>query len=72
MSRPVWTGSLGFGPMNVPVRLYGAVSPKQVQFHLLHDADGARIQNKRGASSLFSVTGEPGPRVSSGSKSVLW
>ncbi len=57
MSRPVWTGSLGFGPMNVPVRLYGAVSPKQVQFHLLHDADGARIQQKR----VCSADGEEVP-----------
>jgi DNA end-binding protein Ku len=37
--------------MNVPVRLYGAVSPKQVQFHLLHDADGARLQQKRVCSA---------------------
>lgn len=47
MSRPVWTGSIGFGPIHVPVRLYGAVSPKQVRFHLLHDEDGGRIQQKR-------------------------
>jgi len=47
MSRPVWTGSLGFGHVHVPVRLYGAVSARQVQFHLLHDADGGRIQQKR-------------------------
>ncbi|WP_257448781.1 non-homologous end joining protein Ku [Archangium lipolyticum] len=57
MSRPVWTGSLGFGPMHVPVRLYAAVSPKQVQFHLLHDADGARIQQKR----VCSADGEEVP-----------
>jgi DNA end-binding protein Ku len=57
MSRPVWTGSLGFGPMHVPVRLYGAVSSKQVQFHLLHDADGARIQQKR----VCSADGEEVP-----------
>lgn len=57
MSRPVWTGSLGFGPMHVPVRLYGAVSSRQVQFHLLHDADGARIQQKR----VCSADGEEVP-----------
>jgi DNA end-binding protein Ku len=51
MSRPVWVGSLGFGLVSVPVRLYSAVSPKQVQFHLVHDADGARIQNKRVCSA---------------------
>lgn len=51
MSRPVWVGSLSFGLVSVPVRLYSAVSPKQVQFHLLHDEDGARIQNKRVCSA---------------------
>ncbi|PTL83830.1 Ku protein [Vitiosangium sp. GDMCC 1.1324] len=57
MSRPVWTGSLGFGHMNVPVRLHGAVSPRQVQFNFLHDADGARIQQKR----VCSADGEEVP-----------
>lgn len=57
MSRPVWTGSLGFGHVHVPVRLYGAVSPRQVQFNLLHDADGARIQQKR----VCSADGEEVP-----------
>ena len=57
MSRPVWTGALGFGHMHVPVRLYGAVSPRQVQFHLLHDAEGARIQQKR----VCSADGEEVP-----------
>jgi DNA end-binding protein Ku len=51
MSRPVWTGSLAFGPLLVPVKLYGAVEPKQVHFHLLHDADGARLQQKRVCSA---------------------
>ncbi|WNG34155.1 Ku protein [Archangium violaceum] len=57
MSRPVWTGSLGFGHVHVPVRLYAAVSPRQVQFNLLHDADGARIQQKR----VCSADGEEVP-----------
>jgi DNA end-binding protein Ku len=51
MSRPVWTGSLTFGPVHVPVKLHGAVEPKQVHFHLLHDADGARLQQKRVCSA---------------------
>ncbi|MFP2906485.1 Ku protein [Pyxidicoccus sp. 3LFB2] len=51
MSRPVWVGSLSFGLVSVPVRLYSAVSPRKVQFHHLHDADGARIQNKRVCSA---------------------
>ena len=47
MPRSLWTGSLSFGLVNIPVKLYSAVSPKDVHFHLLHDADGVRIQQKR-------------------------
>jgi DNA end-binding protein Ku len=51
MSRPTWVGSLSFGPVHVPVRLYSAVNPRSVQFHQLHDADGARIQQRRVCSA---------------------
>jgi DNA end-binding protein Ku len=51
MSRPTWVGSLSFGPVHVPVRLYSAVSPRSVRFHQLHDADGARIQQRRVCSA---------------------
>lgn len=47
MSRPCWVGSLSFGLVHVPVRLYAAVEPKQVRFHQLHDADGGRLQHRR-------------------------
>jgi DNA end-binding protein Ku len=47
MSRSCWVGALSFGLVHLPVRLYSAVEPRQVQFHLLHDADGGRIQQKR-------------------------
>ncbi|MFY2563897.1 Ku protein [Corallococcus terminator] len=57
MSRPVWVGSLSFGLVTLPVRVHGAVVSRQVQFHLLHDADGARIQNKR----VCSADGEEVP-----------
>ncbi|MCP3144306.1 non-homologous end joining protein Ku [Pyxidicoccus xibeiensis] len=57
MSRPVWVGSLSFGLVSVPVRLYSAISPRPLQFHLLHDEDGARIQNKR----VCSADGEEVP-----------
>jgi DNA end-binding protein Ku len=33
--------------VNVPVKLYSAVSKKTVRFHQLHDKDGVRIQQKR-------------------------
>ena len=47
MARSIWTGSISFGLVNVPVKLYTAVSRKTVHFHQLHDADGSRIQQKR-------------------------
>jgi DNA end-binding protein Ku len=33
--------------VNVPVKLFTAVSPKEVRFHMVHDKDGARIKEKR-------------------------
>jgi DNA end-binding protein Ku len=54
MPRAIWSGSVSFGLVNVPVRLTTATSPKDVRFHQLHDADGARIQQKR----VCSVDGE--------------
>ena len=47
MARAIWSGSISFGLVNVPVKLYTAVARKTVQFHQLHDADGSRIQQKR-------------------------
>lgn len=51
MSRPCWVGSLSFGLVHVPVRLYAAVDPRVVKFHQLHDTDGARIRQKRVCSA---------------------
>jgi DNA end-binding protein Ku len=45
--RAIWKGSISFGPVNVPVKLYSAVQKKTVRFNQLHDADGVRIQQKR-------------------------
>ena len=47
MPRAIWSGAISFGLVNIPVKLYSAVSRKTVRFHQLHDADGARIQQKR-------------------------
>ena len=51
MPRSIWTGAISFGLVNVPVKLYSAVSKKTVRFHQLHEADGARIQQKRFCSA---------------------
>ena len=54
MPRAIWSGSVSFGLVNVPVKLVTATSPKDVRFHQLHDADGGRINQKR----VCSVDGE--------------
>jgi DNA end-binding protein Ku len=54
MPRPIWTGSVSFGLVNVPVKLLSATSSKDVRFHQLHDADNARISQKR----VCSLDGE--------------
>jgi DNA end-binding protein Ku len=47
MARSIWTGTISFGLVTVPVKLYSAVSRKTVRFHQLHETTGARIQQKR-------------------------
>jgi DNA end-binding protein Ku len=47
MARPIWTGAISFGLVNVPVKLVSAVRQKEVHFHMLHDEDGGRIEFKR-------------------------
>ncbi len=47
MPRSIWSGAISFGLVNVPVKLYSAVSRKNVRFHQLHDKDHVRIQQKR-------------------------
>lgn len=50
-ARPTWTGSIGFGLVNVPVKLYSATESHTVHFHLLDRESGDRIRNRRVAES---------------------
>ncbi len=47
MPRAIWSGSISFGLVNVPVKLYSAVRKKNVRFHQLDEKTGARVRNKR-------------------------
>jgi DNA end-binding protein Ku len=47
MARSIWTGTISFGLVTVPVKLYSAVNRKTVRFHQLHGETGMRIQQKR-------------------------
>jgi DNA end-binding protein Ku len=54
MPRSIWSGAISFGLVNVPVKLYSAVSRKTVRFHQLNGKTGHRIAQKR----VDSVTNE--------------
>ncbi|WP_162941832.1 Ku protein [Desertimonas flava] len=47
MARPVWTGSIGFGLVNVPVRAFTAVRDHDVHFHQLDAKTGSRIRYRK-------------------------
>lgn len=48
MPRSIWTGSISFGLVSIPVRLVSAVERQgELSFRLLHGKDGARIDYKR-------------------------
>jgi DNA end-binding protein Ku len=51
MPRAIWSGSISFGLLNVPVKLYSAVSKKQISFRELRESDGSRIRHKRVAEA---------------------
>src|ERR671935_272095 len=51
MPRAIWSGSISFGLLNVPVKLYSAVARKQVSFRELRQSDGSRIRHKRVAEA---------------------
>ena len=45
--RPIWTGSISIGLVNVPVKLLTMTRDHSVSFRLLHRADGQPIQYQR-------------------------
>ena len=45
--RAIWSGTISFGLVSIPVRLYTATESHDVHFHLLHEKDGVRLQNIR-------------------------
>src|SRR5918998_4261713 len=47
MPRSSWSGAISFGLVNVPVKLYSAVSRKTVRFNQLNGKTGHRIAQKR-------------------------
>lgn len=51
MPRAIWSGSIGFGLLNVPVKLYSATSSHSISFRELRASDGSRIRHRRVAEA---------------------
>ena len=57
MPRAIWSGTISFGLVNVPVRMYSAIDEADVHFHLVHEPDGGRI----GYQKVCKAENEPVP-----------
>ena len=47
MPRAIWSGAISFGLVNIPVKLYSAVSRKTVRFNQIDAESGQRIRQQR-------------------------
>ncbi|WP_405165262.1 Ku protein [Nocardia sp. NBC_01499] len=45
--RSIWKGSIAFGLVNVPVKVYTATEDHDIRFHQVHAKDGGRIKYDR-------------------------
>lgn len=41
--RPIWSGAISFGLVNIPIRLYSATEDHRLSFHMLHKTDMSPI-----------------------------
>ena len=57
MPRSIWSGSISFGLVNVPVRLYSAVQEHKLRFHFVHEKDSSPI----GYEKICKKEGKPVP-----------
>src|SRR2546429_6834919 len=61
MGQAVWTGSISFGLVSIPVKLYPATEPKDVRFHLYDRRTGKRLHYGRVTRELDAPAFEPEP-----------
>jgi DNA end-binding protein Ku len=57
MARAIWSGSISFGLVNVPVRMYSAISEHKLHFHFVHEPDQSPI----GYQKICKVEDKPVP-----------
>jgi DNA end-binding protein Ku len=43
MPRAIWSGSISFGLVNAPVKMYSAIDEHDLELHLVHEKDGSPI-----------------------------
>ena len=53
--RPIWSGTISFGLVSVPVRMFPATESKELRFHFLHKQglDEEAAQEAREARSFL-------------------
>jgi DNA end-binding protein Ku len=47
MARAIWSGTISFGLLNVPVRLFSAVARRNIALREIRESDSSRIKHKR-------------------------
>ncbi len=47
MARAIWSGSISFGLLNVPVRMYSAVARRNIALREIREKDSVRIKHRR-------------------------
>jgi DNA end-binding protein Ku len=57
MPRPIWSGTIGFGLVSVPINIVSATKSRDVRFHQLEAETGSRIRYRR----VSEATGEEVP-----------
>lgn len=57
MARPLWSGAISFGLVNVPIQLLGAQEQKKLSFHMLDSQDNSPI----GYRKISKTTGKEVP-----------
>jgi DNA end-binding protein Ku len=57
MPRAIWSGTISFGLVSVPVRMYSAISESDLHFHYVHEPDNGRI----GYQKVCKAENEPVP-----------
>jgi DNA end-binding protein Ku len=57
MPQAIWKGTISFGLVTIPVKLYSATEEKDISFRQVHEEDGGRIRYRR----VCEIDGEEVP-----------